>query len=122
MTNTGESNIASLPLPALERIECVCLQFEAAWKKGHTPQIEEYLGAAEGPERDGLLRELLLLDLDYRNRSDEHPTEDEYQERFPQDNQLVSDVFEELSTGAALTMTLVTCIVSRYPEVKRWTP
>ncbi len=35
----------------------------------------------------------------------EHPSEDEYQARFPQDSQLVSDVFEELSTDAAMTET-----------------
>ena len=53
-----------------------------------------------------MLRELLLLELDYRSCSDEHPTPDEYQARFPQDSQLVSDVFEELSTGAALAETI----------------
>jgi serine/threonine-protein kinase len=47
----------------------------------------------------------LLLDVDYRSRSDEQPTADEYQARFPQDSNLVSDVFEELSTDAAVTET-----------------
>ena len=95
-----------LPLPALERIEKVCLRFEAAWKQGDKPRIEDYLGAAQGSERSELLRELLLLDLDYRSRSDEQPTADEYQARFPQDSQLVSDVFEKLSTDAAVGETI----------------
>jgi tetratricopeptide (TPR) repeat protein/tRNA A-37 threonylcarbamoyl transferase component Bud32 len=101
---TGSDEV-SLPLPALERIETACLEFEAAWKKGSNPPIEEYLGSAQGPERTELLRELLLLELDYRNHSDEHPTPDEYQARFPQDSQLVSDVFEKLSTDAAVAET-----------------
>jgi hypothetical protein len=68
------SNDASLPLPVLERIEHVCLRFEAAWKQGDKPRIEEYLDAAQGAERGELLRELLLLDLDYCNRSGQQPT------------------------------------------------
>ena len=101
MKDDRDSNSDSLPLPALERIERVCLGFEAAWKEGRNPQIEDYLGAAKGAERSGLLRELLLLDLDYRDRSDAPPTEGEYQDRFPQDSQLVGEVFERLSTSAA---------------------
>jgi eukaryotic-like serine/threonine-protein kinase len=95
----------SLPLAVLEWIDRVCLDFEAAWKKGHRPCIEDYLGAAQGAERNRLFRELLLLDLDYRSRGDDPPSEDEYRARFPQDSELVRDVFEELSTDAAVTET-----------------
>jgi WD40 repeat protein/tRNA A-37 threonylcarbamoyl transferase component Bud32 len=91
----------SLPLPALERIDRVCLEFEAAWQAGEPPQIESVLGDTPEPERSALLRELLLLELDYRGRSDEQPTPDEYQARFPRDSRLVSGVFEQVSTGAA---------------------
>jgi WD40 repeat protein/tRNA A-37 threonylcarbamoyl transferase component Bud32 len=106
MTDETGSDEVSLPLPALERIESVCLEFEAAWKKGSNPRIEDYLGSAQGPERTELLRELLLLDLDYRTCSDRQPTPDEYQARFPLDSQLVSDVFDKLSTDAAVGETI----------------
>jgi len=105
MIEETRSHNASLPLQALERIEGVCLEFEAAWKKGRQPRIEDYVGESQGAVRRELLRELLLLDLDYRSRSDDLPREGEYQARFPQDIQLVSDVFRELSTGAAVTET-----------------
>lgn len=105
MSDELNSGSASLSLQALERIETVCLEFEAAWKKGERPRIEDHLGTAQGAERRELFRELLLLDVDYRSRGEEHPSEDEYRARFPQDSQLVSDVFEELSTGAALSET-----------------
>ena len=39
MIEETRSPSASLPLPALERIEGVCLEFEAAWKKGIPPRI-----------------------------------------------------------------------------------
>ena len=74
--NTGDT---SLPLPALERIETACLEFEAAWKRGEKPRIEDYLGGAPNPERNALFRELLLLDLDYRGRSSEQLAKAEYQ-------------------------------------------
>ena len=101
MSGEPDSTDFSLALPALERIDRACLEFEAAWKEGQTPRIEDHLGEAQGAERSQLLRELLLLELDYRGRSAEQPTPDEYQARFPGDSQLVSDVFEQLSTGAA---------------------
>ena len=44
MSRDLDSNDASLPLPALERIDRACLDFEAAWKAGRTPRVEEYLG------------------------------------------------------------------------------
>jgi serine/threonine protein kinase len=95
MTDENDHGQAGLSVPALEHIDRVCLKFEAAWKEGHKPRIEDYLGAVRGPERNGLLRELLLLDIDYRNGVDESATEAEYRERFAHDLQLVSDVFRQ---------------------------
>lgn len=99
------SSNASLPLPALERMERVCLEFEAAWKQGFNPQIEDYVGAAQSLERSGLLRELLLLDVDYRSRREERPSENEYHVRFPQDSQSISVIFEELATAETASET-----------------
>ena len=101
MSDETDSNGASLPLAALERIESVCLQFEAAWKEGHKPRIEDYLGAAQGPERRELLRQLLLLDEDYRRQQADQPVLEEYQARFPDDGELVADVFGEFSIRTA---------------------
>lgn len=101
MSDESKSNDASLTLPALERIETVCLAFEAAWKMGDKPRIEDYLGDKQGAERGELLRQLLLLDLDYRRQQADQPTEEEYQARLSDDAELVSDVFGEFSVRAA---------------------
>lgn len=77
MTDEVDSDEMSLPLPALERIEGVCLQFEAAWKKGERPRIEDYLGDKQGAERSDLLRELLALDLDYRRKAGDQRMRDD---------------------------------------------
>ncbi len=96
----------SLPLEALERINRVCVQFEAVWKQekpDQEPRIEDYLGATEGEERAVLLRELLLLDLDYRCRLDKPPVAEDYRARFPQDRELIDKVLARLSTRTLLS-------------------
>ena len=69
-----------------------CDRFEAAWKAGQRPRPEEYLGTAAGPVRLALLRQLLLLDWDYRRHAGDDPQADEYHARFPDDAAVVGDV------------------------------
>ncbi|HUQ71886.1 MAG TPA: serine/threonine-protein kinase, partial [Planctomycetaceae bacterium] len=59
----------SLPSAAVERIDEVCDRFEAAWKAGQTPRMEDFLEATTGPEREMLLRELQRVDAHYRSRA-----------------------------------------------------
>ena len=40
MTDELESDAGSLPLPALERIDRACLEFEAAWKKARAAALD----------------------------------------------------------------------------------
>jgi WD40 repeat protein/tRNA A-37 threonylcarbamoyl transferase component Bud32 len=65
------------------RIEAVCRRFEAAWRTGQAPCLEDYVGGWEGPERAALLRELVPLDADYRAARGEAPTPTQYLARFP---------------------------------------
>jgi WD40 repeat protein/tRNA A-37 threonylcarbamoyl transferase component Bud32 len=74
-------------------IDEVCLAFEAAWKVDAQPHVEQYLGDASGPERSALLRELLLLDLDYRRGRGEAPTREQYRSRFPQHAAIIDEAF-----------------------------
>src|SRR5690348_13089397 len=72
------------PSPTLEaRIDEACDRFEAAWKAGPPPRIEDYLDAAPVAERPALLRQLLAVELDYRRRRGERPAAPEYRPRFP---------------------------------------
>jgi formylglycine-generating enzyme required for sulfatase activity/serine/threonine protein kinase len=101
MTDQRDVKDVSLPLPALERIDRVCLEFEAAWKTGAPPRIESLLVDTPEPERSALLRELLLLDLDYRSRGGQTPAPEEYQARFPDDSELLADVFRQSRRGGS---------------------
>jgi len=82
----------SLSASQFRRLDAACNRFEACWKAGERPRIEDYLTASRGPERAALLRELLLLDVEYRTRAGGHPPAAEYLARFPQDAALVEEV------------------------------
>src|SRR5438105_3750518 len=85
------------------QIDQICDRFEAAWKAGPRPQPEDYLGAAAEPVRSALLRQLLLLDWDYRRRAGDDPRAGDYDERFPSDSVLIQDVGREMTEAAVST-------------------
>ena len=43
----------------------VCDRFETAWKAGRRPRLERYLGELPITAQSELLRELLVLELEY---------------------------------------------------------
>jgi serine/threonine protein kinase/formylglycine-generating enzyme required for sulfatase activity len=83
------------------RVEEVCNRFEAAWKAGQRPQIEDYLATAPERERPSLLRELLALELAYRRQAGETPTSETYLRRFSEHAGLVSAAFKRGAPAAA---------------------
>jgi serine/threonine protein kinase len=74
---------ADLSPSAIQRQDQVCTCFEAAWKAGQRPRIEEYLEQVPVEERPHLLRELVGLEMDYRGRAGEPITLEDYRARFP---------------------------------------
>jgi serine/threonine protein kinase len=84
---------AALPPSLALRIENACTRFEAAWKGGQQPRIEDYLADAPEPDRSRLLRELLALELEYRHRQGETLVLDNYRQRFPDQAEVVVAVF-----------------------------
>src|SRR5262245_9455174 len=77
------STPASLPLTLAGWIDRACDRYEAEWKAGRRPRIEAYLADVPELERPALLRELLLLEIDFRKAAGEQPTAAEYQARLP---------------------------------------
>src|SRR5262245_46982577 len=82
----------ALPLLVELRVDAVCRRFEAAWRAGRRPRIEDHLGEAPEPESAALLYELLALELIYRRRIGERPAPGEYRQRFPKHCRLVDAV------------------------------
>lgn len=79
-------NTETLPLSHARRVNEVCDRFEADWKAGLKPRIEDFLPNYEGAERLALIRELLILEVELRRRQGDHFSLEEYQGRFQGEN------------------------------------
>jgi hypothetical protein len=53
-------HLAALSSAQVEYVDQVCDRFEAAWKSGRRPAIEDYLDGTLEPARLALARELIL--------------------------------------------------------------
>ena len=74
-----------------------CDRFEAAWRAGDRPLIEDFLGGTTDLDRPVLLRHLLGLELDYRGGIGESPGPSEYRRRFPGHEGLIDSIFAEFA-------------------------
>jgi O-acetyl-ADP-ribose deacetylase (regulator of RNase III)/predicted Ser/Thr protein kinase len=92
MKGDQPSSTASSPLSLEKRVDEASDRFEAAWRAGRGPRIEDYLAAAPEPERPDLLRQLLALEIGLRREGGERPTPEEYAPRFPHHAEVVKDV------------------------------
>jgi len=82
-----------LTLSEKQHIDQVCLSFEAAWRAGTRPEILVHLADVPEPERTSLLRELLLLEVDYRLAQGEVISLADYRATFPDASELLDEVF-----------------------------
>jgi tRNA A-37 threonylcarbamoyl transferase component Bud32 len=74
--------------------ERLCDEFEARWKAGSRPRLEEFLAAAPATEQPAMLGDLLALELSYLADWGEDPNIDLYIKRFPQDEAVVVAEFQ----------------------------
>ena len=93
MSGTDPGDDPSLPLSQIERVVATCDRFEAAWRAGQRPRVEDYLGDLPDPDRPALLRELLAMELEWRRRCGEQPTPREYRARLPGYGDLINAAF-----------------------------
>ena len=75
------------------QVDGVCDRFEAAWKGGSQPQLEDFLLGLSEPAATQAFRELLEVELAYRRRSGESPTAEEYRARFPLQAAAIAEAF-----------------------------
>jgi serine/threonine protein kinase len=87
----------SRPSPAdrLEQIIEVCDRFEAAWRAGPQPRIEDYLAGNPELDRSELLRHLLGVELELAHEAGRAPNPAKYEARFPGLEEQIRSVFEE---------------------------
>ena len=102
-TSPGNQPAPSAP-PA--DVDAICDVFEAAWRAGQQPRIEDFLRGSDPVDRDGLLRELLLAEWDLLRRREQHIELKTYQDRFVQDSELVSKLWHASHGAAEETVSL----------------
>lgn len=81
-----------------DQIGVACDRFEEALRSGERPRIEDYLAETTGPDHSTLLVKLLALELAYRRGVGETPEIDDYCGRFPEDTEVLSEVFAQPET------------------------
>lgn len=88
-----EGGLSSLALA--QRIDQICDRFETHWKTGRRPRLELYVARLPPADQPALLRELLILEREYRIRAGELPALAEYLGRFVDQADVVQNVFAE---------------------------
>ncbi|HEX8203722.1 MAG TPA: protein kinase [Isosphaeraceae bacterium] len=92
----------TLPLSQARRVNAACERYEAAWRAGRRPRIEDELGESQGPERTPLLTELIALEVELRRAGGERPTPTEYHTRFPGHAEAIVAAFGSTTPDAAV--------------------
>jgi tetratricopeptide (TPR) repeat protein/tRNA A-37 threonylcarbamoyl transferase component Bud32 len=87
MSTAWQDELGSQTPPTSQEIDDVCDRFEAALKAALQgavwPGIEQYLEQVVQSERSLLVRELILLEVDYKSRVGQSVSPDDYLARFP---------------------------------------
>jgi formylglycine-generating enzyme required for sulfatase activity len=96
------SSVEELAPSGLHRVGEACERFEAEWRSGCGPSIEQVLGERTGPERRALLRGLLALELSLRRVEGATADEGAYLSRFPAEEDVVRSVLEATRAGGTV--------------------
>ena len=101
----GEQPRPSAPSPTAD-VDAICDAFEAGWRAGQQPRIEDFLLGGDPVYRDGLLRELLLAEWDLLRRHEQHIELKTYRERFVQNSELVAELWHAWQCAGEETLSL----------------
>ena len=109
-----------LTIAALERIDDLCAEFEKKWQANEPLSIESIAAEESDPiEREALLAELIVLDVDYRRRRGDTPTEQEYVDRFPDDISVIHDAFNAtVEKKGAFEPPTIAQLTERFPSLE----
>jgi WD40 repeat protein len=80
---TGDNSNRGPSLSDSVRVERAVDRFEDAWQSGRCPEIDDYL-PADGPDRAGVLVELVHVDLERRLKAGEPVRIESYLRRYPE--------------------------------------
>lgn len=92
MSDSSDLQI-DLPPDAMERVAAARTAFEAEWKRGARPRIEDFLAGFRGDEVPALLQQLLRLEIRYRQRDAQTCQASDFYDQFPEYSELIDTVF-----------------------------
>jgi serine/threonine protein kinase/WD40 repeat protein len=85
----------SLPIPELLQIDKICRQYEAAWRGGQQPKVEDFLGNMREPQRSALRRELEAIQTEMRQSGKHVPSLEEFHQRLTESGLMSASEFQE---------------------------
>ena len=83
----------SLSATQAKELDRVCDRFEAEWREGKRPRIEDHLEGIAEPMRSTLLGDVIEVEVRSRRRCGERPAPVEYRDRFPAHADVVTAAF-----------------------------
>jgi hypothetical protein len=89
------------PTRQSERVDELCDRYEAAWRAGTAPRVEDFLAEVEAADRAALVRELLALEQELRGKRRERAAVQDYLERLPEHADVIRAVFGVAPTAGA---------------------
>jgi WD40 repeat protein/tRNA A-37 threonylcarbamoyl transferase component Bud32 len=106
MPNDSPDETDFNPASKPTHIQILCKRFAQSLNSRQPARIESFLADATKAERSALLEELLALELEFRLQNGEALNSFEYSQRFPDDTEVLSEVFARLATSATITLSL----------------
>lgn len=89
---------AALTNQQLSEIDALCDRFDQELVKGDAPRIENFLAEIPEAAREGLLAELLAMEVEHRTKNGNEPDSGEYIQRFPEQQDVILGVFAHDAT------------------------
>src|SRR2546426_10448816 len=84
------------------RIDAICDTFEAAWRAGQTPRIEDQLEKIEAAARPALFKELLLAEWELAEERGTAIKEEDYVARFAEFKDVIRELLEQRKPAARM--------------------
>ena len=102
------ASLENVPWDTAVRVDDSCDRFEAQFRSGSGPQIEEYISDTSEPERSVLFRELLMLEMQLTSKvaSDAMIVLNDYRSRFPTFRAIVEEIIKEVMAPLIQTVNL----------------
>ena len=76
-------------------IDSICADFRRQSKAGRRPKIEDFLPRVREDARANLFKNLLLVEVRFRQNAGERPSTKDYLSRFPHFRRMIGDAFLE---------------------------